>query len=108
MIWSRWPVGDHVAYLVISPSIIPTVVDWLRDREAIGLNISYFVSSERSPASAGNRGINQVATPFVAVIKAVRQEHDRRPRGGDLKYRAGEEACLRPRPFAARRRPPRR
>lgn len=42
--------------------------DWLRNIEATGVEIFHLRSSERSPASARNRGIEQVQTPFVAAI----------------------------------------
>ncbi|MCK4791942.1 MAG: glycosyltransferase family 2 protein [Desulfobacteraceae bacterium] len=46
----------------------PAVVDWLHSLEAMGLETIHLHSSERSPASARNRGIEQVQTTFVAAI----------------------------------------
>jgi len=44
------------------------VADWLRSIDAKGLEIFHLRSTERSPASARNRGIEQVQTLFVAAI----------------------------------------
>ena len=46
----------------------PAVADWLHAVEAIGLETLHLRSTERSPASARNRGIDQVQTRFVAAI----------------------------------------
>jgi GT2 family glycosyltransferase len=44
------------------------VADWLGNIEATGLDTLHLRSTERSPGSARNRGIEQVQTPFVAAI----------------------------------------
>ena len=46
----------------------PAVADWLGSVEALGLETFHLRSPERRPASARKRGIEQVKTPFVAVI----------------------------------------
>ncbi|MGD0400881.1 MAG: glycosyltransferase [Syntrophobacteraceae bacterium] len=46
----------------------PAVADWLHGLEEIGLETFHLPSTERSPASARNRGIEQVQTPFVASV----------------------------------------
>ncbi len=46
----------------------PDVVDYIHSVESMGLKILHLHSTERSPASARNRGIEQVETPFVAAI----------------------------------------
>ncbi len=46
----------------------PVVGDWLHSLEEIGLETFHLRSTERSPASARNRGIEQVQTAFVAAV----------------------------------------
>ncbi|OQY34650.1 MAG: hypothetical protein B6243_05375 [Anaerolineaceae bacterium 4572_5.2] len=46
----------------------PAVADWVDDIKGVGLDVFHLRSTERSPASARNRGIEQVQTPFMATI----------------------------------------
>jgi GT2 family glycosyltransferase len=46
----------------------PVVGEWLQSLEAIGLETFHLRSTERSPASARNRGIEKVRTRFVVAI----------------------------------------
>jgi GT2 family glycosyltransferase len=57
-----------VRIIVIDQGDNPAVTDWLRSLNALGLKTLHLRSTERSPASARNRGIERVGTPFVAAI----------------------------------------
>lgn len=57
-----------VCIIVIDQGDNLEVADWLRSIDAIGLETFHLRSTERSPASARNLGIEQVQTPFVAAI----------------------------------------
>jgi GT2 family glycosyltransferase len=54
--------------IVIDQGDNPEVADWIRNIKDMGIDIFHLLSKERSPASARNRGIEQVQTPFVAAI----------------------------------------
>lgn len=54
--------------IVVDQGDNPEITDWLHSIEALGLETFHLLSTERSPASARNRGIEQVQTLFVAAI----------------------------------------
>ena len=61
---AAWP----ASIIVVDQGNNPEVADWLHDLAATGLKTLHLRSSERSPASARNRGLEQVRTRFVAAI----------------------------------------
>src|SRR5690242_876708 len=54
--------------IVIDQGENPLVAEWVHSLEGMGLETFHLRSPERSPASARNRGIEQVQTRFVAAI----------------------------------------
>ena len=54
--------------IVIDQGDNPTVADWLQALEETNVKTLHLPSAERSPASARNRGIEQVQTSFLASI----------------------------------------
>jgi glycosyltransferase involved in cell wall biosynthesis len=54
--------------IVVDQGENPAVAGWLQPLDVLGLKTVHLRSAERSPASARNRGIEQVQTSFVAAI----------------------------------------
>jgi GT2 family glycosyltransferase len=54
--------------IVIDQGNNPEVADWIGDLNLLGLKATHLPSSERSPASARNQGIEKVQTRFAASI----------------------------------------
>jgi GT2 family glycosyltransferase len=59
-----WP----ASIIVVDQGNNPDVAEWVQDLAAKGLKTLQLQSAKRSPASARNRGIEQVRTRFVAAI----------------------------------------
>jgi GT2 family glycosyltransferase len=54
--------------IVIDQGDNPEVAQWIQSIRDMGIEILHLLSEERSPASARNRGIEQVQTRFVVAI----------------------------------------
>lgn len=60
----RWP----AAVAVVDQGENPAVQDWLLGLERRGLRTIHLPSTERSPATARNHGLQHITTPLVAAI----------------------------------------
>jgi GT2 family glycosyltransferase len=60
---SSWP-GNII---VVDQGSNPSVVSWLEKLESFGINSLHMLSSQRGRASAVNRGLEKLKTPFVAI-----------------------------------------